>query len=72
MAPTHVVARLTKRIREARAMGFQIRQEFLGDQPGSWCEIGGRKIIFLDSSHSAVDQLSTLDEAILNCQLRRN
>ena|GEM_PF-2067951 len=63
-APLHVVARLAKRIREARAMGFQIRQEFLGGHPGSWCEIAGRKTVFLDASHSAVEQLSTLEEAI--------
>jgi len=62
--PLHIVDRLAKRIHEARAMGFQVRQEFLGGQQGNWCEIAGRKTVFLDSSNSAVDQLSTLEEAI--------
>jgi hypothetical protein len=59
-----IVARLTARIREARAMGFQIRQEFLGGNPGNWCEIAGRKVVFLDSSQAAAEQLETLDQAI--------
>jgi len=45
-------------------MGFQIRQEFLGGQPGNWCEIAGKKFVFLDSAQSAIDQLSVLDDAI--------
>lgn len=60
----NVVARLASRMREARSMGFQVRQEFLGGQPGNWCEIAGTKFVFLDSSQSAIDQLSVLDHAI--------
>jgi len=60
----NVIARLAYRMREARSMGFQIRQEFLGGQPGNWCEIGGTKFVFLDSAQSAIDQLSVLDDAI--------
>jgi hypothetical protein len=59
-----IVSRLSTRIREARAMGFQIRQEFLEGNPGNWCEIAGRKIVFLDSSQGAAEQLATLDQAI--------
>lgn len=60
----HVVARLVQRIREVRSLGFQVRQEYLGPHVGSWCEISGRKIIFLDSSQTAADQLAALNEAI--------
>ncbi len=60
----NVVARLANRMRDARSMGFQVRQEFLGGQPGNWCEIAGTKFVFLDSSQSAIDQLSVLNDAI--------
>jgi len=64
LAKPHVVSRLANRMREARSMGFKIRQEFLGGQPGSWCEIEGTKFIFVDSAQSAIEQLSVLDDAI--------
>jgi len=60
----HIVARLAKRIREARELGFQIRQEFLGVHQSNWCEIAGRKTVFLDAAQTAVEQLTTLDDAL--------
>lgn len=62
----HVVARLRTRLLEARQMGFHIRQEFLDGQPAAWCEIGGRKTVFLDSSQTAIEQLASLEEMILS------
>jgi len=60
----NVVQRLRMRIREARAMGFQVRQELLGDQPAAWCEIGGRKVLFIDAAQPAREQIATIEEAI--------
>ncbi len=62
----HVVGRLAQRVREARAMGFHVRQELLFDGASNWCEIGGRKTVFLDSSQPAGEQLQALDAAIRN------
>ena len=60
----NVVQRLRMKIRQARAMGFQVRQEMLGDQPAAWCEIGGRKVLFIDAAQPAREQIATIDEAI--------
>ncbi len=63
-AAEHVVARLKMRIREVKSLGFQVRQELLGGQPSSWCEIGGKKILFLDAAQSAREQLAAIDETL--------
>jgi hypothetical protein len=60
----NVVQRLRMKIREARARGFQVRQEMLGDQPATWCEIGGRKVLFIDAAQPAREQIATIDDAI--------
>ncbi len=60
----HIVARLRNRVLQARAMGFQVRHEFLNGQSGTWCEIGGRKTVFVDSSQPAAEQLAALDAAL--------
>ncbi|MGV3485870.1 MAG: hypothetical protein ACO1RT_15740 [Planctomycetaceae bacterium] len=67
----NIVQRLRRRIAEVRSLGFQIRQEFLQGHPSSWCEIGGKKTIFLDSSQPAADQIAALDEAIRSYQPAR-
>ncbi len=60
----NVIQRLRRRIREVRAMGFQVRQELLGGQPPAWCEIAGRKWLFLDAAQPARDQLRALEEVL--------
>ena len=60
----HIVARLRRRLAEVRAMGFQIRQEVLEGKPGTWCEIAGRKTVFIDASQPAIEQLAALNEAV--------
>jgi hypothetical protein len=64
----NVVQRLRTRIREARACGFNVRQELLGPHQPSWCEIGGRKTLFLDAAQPAREQISTIDEALADYQ----
>lgn len=60
----NIVARLATRISEVRALGFQVRQEVLGAHQPDWCEIGGQKVLFLDASQSARQQLESIDEAL--------
>lgn len=60
----NVVERLRRTIREARALGFDIRQEVLGAHRPAWCEFGGKKWLFLDVAQSAREQIETI-EAVL-------
>lgn len=60
----NVVQRLRTRIREARACGFNVRQELLGPHQPTWCEIGGRKTLFLDAAQPAREQIITINEAL--------
>jgi hypothetical protein len=65
----NVVERLRAKIRQARSKGFVVRQEILGEQPSTWCEIGGRKLLFLDAAQSAREQIATLDELLADYQV---
>ncbi|HBJ39185.1 MAG TPA: hypothetical protein DDZ51_31450 [Planctomycetaceae bacterium] len=60
----NVVERLRSKIRQARASGFIVRQELLGTHQSTWCEIGGRKMLFLDAAQPAREQIATIDEVM--------
>lgn len=60
----NVVERLRRRIGEARAAGLVVRQEVLGPHQPAWCELAGRKTVFLDSTQPARDQLAVLDQLL--------
>ncbi len=60
----NVVTRLRRRIREAKAMGFKVRSEWLDDEQATWCEVGGVKTLFVDLSQTAAEQLRQLDETL--------
>jgi len=64
----NVVERLRTRIKQARARGFIVRQEMLGPHQSTWCEIGGRKMLFLDAAQPAREQITTIDEVLANYQ----
>jgi len=61
---SNIVQRLQKRIAEVKRMGFRVRTELLDGPAATWCFLGQQKVIFLDLSHSASEQLLQLDEAI--------
>lgn len=48
----------------ARRLGYQIREEWLGECGGGACEFGGRKWLFLDLSLSTLEQLEQLLAAL--------
>lgn len=58
------VQRLKIRIQLAKGLGFQIRNEWLDGLESTWCELGGVKILFLDLSKNATEQLEQVDAAI--------
>jgi hypothetical protein len=60
----NVVERLRTRIRKAKACGFVVRQELLGSYQSTWCEVGGRKMLFLDAAQPAREQIATIDEVL--------
>lgn len=61
----HIIDRLRQRMRHVRSLGFQVRQEVLPGHTAVCCEIGGRRVMFVDSSQPARDQLAAIDEALL-------
>lgn len=56
----HTVQRLHYCLQIAEQLGYSIRQENLGGVPGGACEYGGRKWIFLDVAHNAIEQLEQI------------
>ena len=63
-----IVKRLQHRIDVAKAMGFEVRNEWLDGPETTWCELRGVKILFLDLSQSATEQLEQVEQAISACQ----
>lgn len=64
----NIVQRLRRRADEARRMGFEVRAECLEGQHATWCQIGDRRIVFMDLSQSAAEQLQQLDETLASFQ----
>lgn len=60
----NVVERLRRKIREARTLGFHVRQEVLSGPQPAWCEFGGKKWLFLDASQPARDQIESIEVAL--------
>lgn len=50
----------------ARDLGYEIREEPLGDLAGGPCRIGGRDRILLNIEHAPADQLAVLVAALAN------
>jgi len=48
----------------ARKNGFSIRREWLGGVAGGKCRLGGKKIIFIDSSLSILEQLEQVTSSL--------
>lgn len=63
-----VVARLGRGIQQAKAAGFEVRLEHLGDGQAGWCQVGQKRILFLDASETAGEQLHQLRQALTDFQ----
>ena len=57
----HTVEMLRHGLDLACALGYQIRQEYLGGNGGGACELKGNKIFFLDL---ALDPAEQLDQVV--------
>ena len=60
----HTIELLEQAVQLANQLGYQVRQEWLGGCGGGACEVGGRKLMFLDSSLNATEQLEQIVDAL--------
>ncbi|MCA9139164.1 MAG: hypothetical protein KDB00_20465 [Planctomycetales bacterium] len=60
----NVAQRLAQAIGTAKEMGFDVRKVVFDDQTPGWCQIGEKKILFLDLTASTAEQLNQLDDII--------
>lgn len=61
----NVVQRLQDAVRLAEQQGFEVRKVLLDEQSAGWCQMGSKKILFLDLAATAGEQLQQIEE-ILN------
>jgi hypothetical protein len=60
----HTVDRLDAAVSAARALGYQVRMEWLGGSGGGGCEIHGRKWLFIDLAIPPEEQLQQVQELL--------
>ncbi|MCA9247328.1 MAG: hypothetical protein KDA42_09445 [Planctomycetales bacterium] len=60
----HTVELLEQALSAARALGYQVRQDFLGGAGGGACEIKGQKWLFLDLAQDPRDHLDQVLDAL--------
>lgn len=60
----HTVELLEQALDLAGRLGYKIRQEWLGGTAGGGCELGGRKVLFLDLALGPTDQLDQVLDAL--------
>ncbi|QDT07624.1 hypothetical protein K227x_60520 [Rubripirellula lacrimiformis] len=60
----NVVARLKQRLNQARKAGFKVRMEVLEDEQATWCQVGTTRILFVNLSQTAAEQLAQVEETL--------
>ncbi len=60
----HTVERLEQALRLADALGFTVRQEWLGGATAGACELQGRRWLFVDLALSPSEQLEQVLDAL--------
>ena len=61
----HVAERLRREIALAESKGFEVRKVLLETPTADWCQVGTKRIIFLDLAAGAAEQLRQLAEILL-------
>lgn len=51
---------LEEAVQLARDVGYEVREEPLGELPGGPCAVGGRRIILINLEQSAAERLAVL------------
>ena len=60
----HTIEMLEQAVDLAGRLGYAVREEWLGGHGGGSCELGGRKILFLDLALGPIDQLHQVLDAL--------
>lgn len=60
----HCVDQLEQALQIAMNSGFQVRQEWLNEKGGGACRIGDQKVLFVDLSLTAEEQLEQVVAAL--------
>lgn len=60
------VEKLAEALAWAQQMGYHVRHEYLGGTGGGCCEVGGKRILFVDLALSAAEQLDHVVDALWN------
>ena len=60
----HTIELMEQALDLARRLGYEVRQEWLGGASGGGCELGGRRILFLDLALGPVDQLDQVVQTL--------
>jgi hypothetical protein len=62
----HVVDLLEEALGVAMNSGFEVRQEWLNENGGGLCRLGQRRMLFVDLSLTAHEQLEQIIESLAN------
>ncbi len=60
----HTVEVLEQAFAVAGSLGYQVRQEWLGGTGGGACEVGNRKLLFVDLALNHIEQLDQVMGAL--------
>ena len=64
MTSLSTVEQLDVLIELAKDMGYEVRHEVLGGAGGGRCEIGARKLLFIDLSLGTIEQLESVSRSL--------
>ena len=70
--PPNVVQRLKAAIGRAEQQGFEVRKVLLDDESAGWCQVGSKKILFLDLAATTGEQLQQIDEILRSFETYRS
>lgn len=62
----NVVRRLKQQLDHARRLGFQVRMEVLDEEQPGWCQIGKSRLLFVNLSQTAAEQLAQVSETLVD------
>jgi hypothetical protein len=65
-AGMRTVELLEEALQSARALGFRIREDWLGDAGGGACVLKGQKWLMLDPALDVAERLALVVEAVAN------
>lgn len=59
-----VVEQMEKLIALAQQLGYQVRYDYFGGTGGGFCQVNGKKWLFIDLALNGVEQLEHLEKSL--------